>query len=113
MTFTDLAAPTAVTPRLIEGGHRNTRKQSANTVRTREVEEEIGIQRVIRDPGAVTLGTEIKDVTALARADRTLRIVREEKIYIQLDPHPERSREVLLAAHSRISRKLTRRKTKP
>jgi len=99
--FTDLAARTVVSPRHIVEGRQNTRKQSANTVRTREVEEEIGVQRIIKDPGAATRETETKDVTVPAQADHTLRIVQEEK----LGPRPERNHEALLAVPNRINQK--------
>jgi len=103
-----LAVRTAVSLRRTEGGRRNTRKQSADNVRTREVEEEIGIQGTIRDPGAVTRGTETRDVIVPAQADHTLRIAREEK----LDLHPERSHGVPPAVRSRINQKSTQRKAK-
>lgn len=104
----DLAAQTAVNPHHIEGGHQNIQRQSANTVHTREVEEEIGIQRAIKDPGAVTREIETKDVIIPEQAGHILQIVQEEK----LDPHPEKSREALLAVHSRINRKLMQKKAK-
>lgn len=103
-----LAARTAVNPRRIEEDRRNIQRQSANTVRTREVEEEIGIWRAIKDPEAVTRETEIKDVIVPARAGHTLRIVQEEK----LDPHPEKSHEAPPVVRNRIKQKLTQRKTK-
>jgi len=98
-----------VNPRHIVEGRQNTPKQSANTVRTREVEEEIGVQRIIKEAlGVVTRETETKDVTVPAQADHTLRIVQEEK----LGPRPERSHEALLAVRNRINQKLLQRKTK-
>lgn len=103
----DLAAQIAANPRLIEEGHQSTRKQSANTVRIREVEEEIGIRRAIKDPGAVIREIETRDVTvAPAQAGHTLRTVQEGK----LDRHPEKNHEALLAVHSQINQKSTQRK---
>jgi len=105
----DLAAQIAVNPRLIGEGRQSTRKQSANIVRIQEVGEEIGIRRVIKDPGAVIREIETKDVTvAPAQAGHTLQTVQKGK----LDPHPEKSHEVPLAVHSRINQKSTQRKAK-
>lgn len=104
----DLAAQTAANPHHIEGDHQSIRRQSANTVHTREVEEEIGIQRAIKDPGVVIREIETKDVIVPERADHILQTVQEEK----LDPHPERSHEALLAVHSRINRKLIQKRVK-
>jgi len=106
--FADLAAQTAVNPRHIEGDPQNILKQSVNIDHTREVEEEIEIQRAIKDPGAVTRETEIKDVIVLAQVDHTLQIVQKGR----LDLHPEKNHEVLLAVHNRINRKLIQRKAK-
>lgn len=106
--FTDLAARIAVNPHHIEGEPQNILKQSVNIDRTQEVEEEIGIQRTIKDPGAVIRETEIKDVTVLAQVDHILRTVQEEK----LDLHLEKSHEVLPAVHNRINQRLIQRKAK-
>jgi len=97
-----------VNPRHIEGDPQNILKQSVNIDHTREVEEEIEIQRAIKDPGAVTRETEIKDVTVLAQVDHTLQIVQKGR----LDLHPEKNHEVLPAVHNRINRKLIQRKAK-
>lgn len=104
----DLAARIAVNPHHIEGEPQNILKQSVNIDRTQEVEEEIGIQRTIKDPGAVIRETEIKDVTVLAQVDHILRTVQEEK----LDLHLEKSHEVLPAVHNRINQRLIQRKAK-
>lgn len=103
-----LVVRTAANLRRIEGGHQNTQKQDANIVHTLEVEEEIGIRRAIKDPGAVTLEIETKDVIVPEQAGHTLRTVRKEK----LDPHPERSHEAPPVAHNRINQKLARRRAK-
>jgi len=73
--ITGLVVQTAANLRHIEGGHQNTRKQGANIVHTLEVEDEIGIQRVIKDPGAVIPEIETKDVIVPEQAGHTLRIV--------------------------------------
>ena len=99
--FAGLAAQTAVNPHHIEGDPQNILKQNVNIDHTQEVEEEIEIQRAIKDPGAVTRETEIKDVTILAPVDHTLRTVQEER----LDLYPEKNHEVLPAVHNRINQK--------
>lgn len=106
--FVDLAVQTAANPRRIEGDHPSTRRQSANIVHTQEVEEGIGIQRVIKDPEAVTREIETKDVIAPEQAGHILQIVQEEK----LDPHPERSREAPPAVPNRINRRLIQKRAK-
>ncbi|KYN01437.1 hypothetical protein ALC62_07787 [Cyphomyrmex costatus] len=98
--YIDLVAQTAVNPHHIEGDPQSIRKQNVNIDRTREVEEEIEIQKTIKDPGAVTQETETKDVIVLAQVDRILRIVQEERLGL----HLERSHEVLPVVHNRINR---------
>lgn len=87
---------------LTEGDLQNTQKQNVDTVRIREVEEEIAVQRVTEDLGAVARETEINDVTAVARAGLIPQIVPGEK----LDLFQEKSHEALRVVHNQIKQKL-------
>lgn len=104
----DLAVLTVVNLRLIEEGRRGIRRQNVGIVHIREVEEEIGIQKVIKVLEAVILEIEIRGVIIPIQVDPTLRIAQEEKP----DPLPETNREVLPAVRNRINQNLMLKRIK-
>lgn len=82
-------------------------KQSVDTVRTHEAEEEIETRRITKDPGIAILEIVIKDVIVRVQAGLIPQIIQKEK----LDLLPGRSHEVLQAVRNQIQ-KLLRKKAK-